>query len=504
VECLVEMEGITKEFGGVKALDQVSFQLYSGEVHVLLGENGAGKSTLMKILSGVYEPTSGIIRVSGREFTRLTPRQSAEQRISIIYQELSLIDELSIAENLFIGKLPTRKRWGFPMVDFAAMQKKAAELLDKVGLNRSPKELVKQLSISEKQQVEIAKALAADARIIIMDEPTSSLTPEETRKLFAIIRQLKSEGAGIIYISHKLKELKEIGDRVTVLKDGKYVGTRHISEVTTDDLVFMMVGRELKEKYTQSQQASRKNQEVILKVENLTRKDRKVRNVSFELYKGEILGFTGLIGSGRTELMNAIYGSDPIETGRIWLFGQEVRIRNPYHAVKLGIGLLTENRREAGIFQNFEIWKNVSVAKLLKEAGLNGTWGLVNKKMEQAVTREQKSLLNIKFHSHDQNITELSGGNQQKVLVGKWLAADSRLLIFDEPTKGIDVGAKSEIYRILRRLADEGKGVLVVSSELPELLAICDRIIVFREGEITAVLTSEDATEEKIMLAATS
>jgi len=498
------MEGITKEFGGVKALDQVSFQLYSGEVHVLLGENGAGKSTLMKILSGVYEPTSGIIRVSGREFTRLTPRQSAEQRISIIYQELSLIDELSIAENLFIGKLPTRKRWGFPMVDFAAMQKKAAELLDKVGLNRSPKELVKQLSISEKQQVEIAKALAADARIIIMDEPTSSLTPEETRKLFAIIRQLKSEGAGIIYISHKLKELKEIGDRVTVLKDGKYVGTRHISEVTTDDLVFMMVGRELKEKYTQSQQASRKNQEVILKVENLTRKDRKVRNVSFELYKGEILGFAGLIGSGRTELMNAIYGSDPIETGRIWLFGQEVRIRNPYHAVKLGIGLLTENRREAGIFQNFEIWKNVSVAKLLKEAGLNGTWGLVNKKMEQAVTREQKSLLNIKFHSHDQNITELSGGNQQKVLVGKWLAADSRLLIFDEPTKGIDVGAKSEIYRILRRLADEGKGVLVVSSELPELLAICDRIIVFREGEITAVLTSEDATEEKIMLAATS
>jgi len=498
------MEGITKEFGGVKALDQVSFQLYSGEVHVLLGENGAGKSTLMKILSGVYEPTSGIIRVSGREFTRLTPRQSAEQRISIIYQELSLIDELSIAENLFIGKLPTRKRWGFPMVDFAAMQKKAAELLDKVGLNRSPKELVKQLSISEKQQVEIAKALAADARIIIMDEPTSSLTPEETRKLFAIIRQLKSEGAGIIYISHKLKELKEIGDRVTVLKDGKYVGTRHISEVTTDDLVFMMVGRELKEKYTQSQQASRKNQEVILKVENLTRKDRKVRNVSFELYKGEILGFAGLIGSGRTELMNAIYGSDPIETGRIWLFGQEVRIRNPYHAVKLGIGLLTENRREAGIFQNFEIWKNVSVAKLLKEAGLNGTWGLVNKKMEQAVTREQKSLLNIKFHSHDQNITELSGGNQQKVLVGKWLAADSRLLIFDEPTKGIDVGAKSEIYRILRRLVDEGKGVLVVSSELPELLAICDRIIVFREGEITAVLTSEDATEEKIMLAATS
>lgn len=498
------MEGITKEFGGVKALDQVSFQLYSGEVHVLLGENGAGKSTLMKILSGVYEPTSGIIRVSGREFTRLTPRQSAEQRISIIYQELSLIDELSIAENLFIGKLPTRKRWGFPMVDFAAMQKKAVELLDKVGLNRSPKELVKQLSISEKQQAEIAKALAADARIIIMDEPTSSLTPEETRKLFAIIRQLKSEGAGIIYISHKLKELKEIGDRVTVLKDGKYVGTRHISEVTTDDLVFMMVGRELKEKYTQSQQASRKNQEVILKVENLTRKDRKVRNVSFELYKGEILGFAGLIGLGRTELMNAIYGSDPIETGRIWLFGQEVRIRNPYHAVKLGIGLLTENRREAGIFQNFEIWKNVSVAKLLKEAGLNGTWGLVNKKMEQAVTREQKSLLNIKFHSHDQNITELSGGNQQKVLVGKWLAADSRLLIFDEPTKGIDVGAKSEIYRILRRLADEGKGVLVVSSELPELLAICDRIIVFREGEITAVLTSEDATEEKIMLAATS
>lgn len=504
MNCLVEMEGISKEFGGVKALDQVSFQLYAGEVHVLLGENGAGKSTLMKILSGVYEPTSGKIRLNGQEFTKLTPKQSVEQKISIIYQELSLIDELSIAENLFIGKLLTKKRFGFKVVDFASMQKSAAELLEKVGLKRSPKELVKRLSISEKQQVEIAKALASDAKIIIMDEPTSSLTQEETSKLFAIIRQLKKEGVGIVYISHKLKELKEIGDRITVLKDGKYVGTRNIAEVTTDDLVVMMVGRELKDKYTSSLQTSRGDQEVIFKVENLTRKDHKVRNVSFELFKGEILGFAGLIGSGRTELMNAIYGSDPIETGRIHLFGEEVKIKSPYQAVKLGIGLLTENRRETGIFHNFEIWKNVSLAKLLKEAKLNGTWGLVNKKMEQSVTQEQKSLLNIKFSSHEQYITELSGGNQQKVLVGKWLAANSRLIIFDEPTKGIDVGAKSEIYRIMKRLADEGKGVLVVSSELPELLAICDRIVVFKDGEMKAILTSEEATEEKIMFAATS
>lgn len=504
MDCLVEMNNISKQFSGVKALDNVSFQLFAGEVHVLLGENGAGKSTLMKILSGVYEPSDGRIILGTKEYARLTPKESAENKISIIYQELSLIDELSIAENIFVGKLPMTKKFGIPVVDFKTMEDTTRKQLGKVGLDKSPNELVKSLAISEKQQVEIAKALATDAKIIIMDEPTSSLTMEETKKLFAIIRQLKQEGVGIVYISHKLKELIEIGDRVTVLKDGKYVGTRLISEVTTDDLVTMMVGRELSAKYQNTSRDRTEKKEILLKVEGMTRKDRRVQNVSFELYKGEVLGFAGLIGSGRTELMNAIFGAESIESGRLVLFGEPVKIKNPYHAIKLGIGMVTENRRETGFLKNFEIWKNVSISKLIRDSSLEGAWGLVNKSNEKKWATEQQTALKIKCSSVEQNITELSGGNQQKVIVGKWLAANSRLIIFDEPTKGIDVGTKSEIYKIMRTLAEKGTGIMMVSSELPELLAVCDRIIVFKDGEIKATLNHEEATEEKIILAATS
>lgn len=504
MDILVDMRNISKEFAGVKALDQISFQLRAGEVHVLLGENGAGKSTLMKILSGVYAPSAGTIQLGDKTYTHLTPKESAENKISIIYQELSLIEELSIMENLFVGKLPSRKRFGFSVVDYRFMEEKARALLKKVGLQREPSELVEHLSISEKQLVEIAKALAADAKIIIMDEPTSSLTMEETNNLFAIIRQLKAEGAGIVYISHKMKELKEIGDRITVLKDGKYVGTRNIQEVTTDELVTMMVGRELKDKYLGGHRVSSDSADVLLKVEHLTRADRKVRDVSFELYRGEILGFAGLMGSGRTELMTALFGADKIESGRIVLFGEEVKIDSPYQAIKLGIGLVTENRRETGFINTFEIWTNISMAKLIKESRLGGLWGLVSQQEEKRLAREKQAELLIKCASVEQNIVELSGGNQQKVIIGKWLLADARLLIFDEPTKGIDVGAKSEIYKIMRRLAESGKGVIMVSSELPELLAVCDRIIVFKDGGIKTILSSEEATEETIMLAATS
>jgi D-allose transport system ATP-binding protein len=501
---LLEMKKITKKFPGVTALKDINFQLRPGEVHVLLGENGAGKSTLVKILSGVYEPTEGTIVINGKEYAKLTPKESIENKISIIYQEISLIDELSIGENIYVGKLPTKKLFNMTVVDYKQVEKNTRELLKKVGLNKEPSVLAKELSISEKQQVEIAKALSYDAKVIIMDEPTSSLTIEETNKLFEIIKQLKNEGVGIIYISHKLNEIKEIGDRVTVLKDGTYVGTRDVRDVEIEELVTMMVGRELKSKYMNAGHRQKGTKEVVFKVSNLTRADKRVRNVSFEVYKGEILGFAGLIGSGRTELMNAIFGADKIDSGEIHLFGEQLAIKSPYQAIKKGMALITENRRETGFFPNFEIWKNVSIELLIKESKLGGIWGLLNRSKERDYAKKQKDLLNIKCSSIDQNITELSGGNQQKVIVGKWLAAESKLIIFDEPTKGIDIGAKSEIYNIMRELSDNGKAVIMVSSELPELLAVCDRIAVFREGELRTILTSDEATEEKILLAATS
>lgn len=500
---IVEMKAITKRFSGVQALSGINFNVKPGEVHVLLGENGAGKSTLMKILCGVYSPTSGTITMNGNEYESLSPKQSVENGVSIIYQELSVINELSIAENIFVGKLPTKRMLNVvSAVDFKYMEERTKELLEKVGLKRSPTELVENLSISEKQLVEIAKSIAYDCKVLIMDEPTSSLTIEETKRLFVIIEQLKKEGVGIIYISHKLKELREIGDRITILKDGTYVGTRELRDIQSEEeLVAMMVGRELKSRYLAK--PSELGKEVIFEVQSLTRKDGKIRDISFELRKGEILGFAGLIGAGRTELMEALVGSEQIKTGSISLFGEKIILKTPYDAVKKGMALITENRRESGIFQNFEIWRNVSLSSLIKTSAAKGLWGLLNRKHERNVAEVQKESLRVKAATIDQNITELSGGNQQKVIIGRWLAADSSLLIFDEPTKGIDVGAKSEIYLIMRELANQGKGVIVVSSELPELLSVCDRIIVMRDGEINGEFNNKDATEENIMLAAT-
>ena len=498
LEKLVEMRNITKKFSGVTALNDISFDIRRGEVHILLGENGAGKARLMKILSGAYQPTSGTIVLKGKEYDQLTPKDSYENGISIIYQELSVINELSVQENLFVGKLPTKKVLGLNIVDYGKMKEIATVLTKKVGLERDLNTFVEELSICEKQQLEIAKSLVSDADIIIMDEPTTSLTQEETDQLFKIIRQLKSEGKGIVYISHKLKELKEIGDRVTVLKDGTYVGTRNVSEVEVKDLVTMMVGREIKSRYPSNNPNLDKNK-IIFEAKNITRKDERVKNVSFKLHEGEIIGFAGLIGSGRSELMNAVFGADPIKTGSISLFGKEMKPKNEYQSIKNGIAFVTENRRETGFFHNFDIKENISILPFIKNSKLRGTWGLVNNKMEKKYAAEEKSKLNIKCSSVNQNITELSGGNQQKVILGKWMAAESELIIFDEPTKGIDIGSKSEIYTLMRKLSDEGKGVLMVSSELPELLAVCDRIAVFKDGNIAEILTSEEATEEKIM-----
>ncbi len=502
MDTLVKMNHITKRFPGVKALSDISFDIRPGEVHILLGENGAGKSTLMKILSGAYEPDEGTISIHDKEYNRLTPKLSAESGISIIYQELSVINELSIQENIFVGKMLKKKVAGVTVIDHEAMRKATRELLDSIDLNRKPSVLVGSLSISEKQMVEIAKAVAFNAQVIVMDEPTSSLTDDEVARLFKIIERLKAEGKGIVYISHKLKEIMQIGDRVTVLKDGTYVGTHDVKDITMDQLVTMMVGRELKDKYLGSGN-TRELGKVIFEVKNLTRRDGYVKNISFGLREGEVLGFSGLIGAGRSETMCAIFGADPISSGEIYLQGKRLRIKNPYDALKCGIGLVTENRRETGFFHNFSIKRNISIARQLKHTGAGGLWGLVDFKDEQKVAEEQRTAIQIKCASLEQGITQLSGGNQQKVILGKWMAADVRLIIFDEPTKGIDVGTKAEIYKLMRTLAENGIGVIVVSSELPELLSVCDRMIVMNEGKISAEFSAAEATEEKLVKAAT-
>ena len=503
METLVKMEGVTKVFPGVRALDNISFEIKAGEVHVLMGENGAGKSTLMKILSGVYQPTSGKITVKGKEFTHLTPKDSYECGISIIYQELSVINELSILENLFVGKLPTRRVGGIRVVDYKGMTGRAQEGLDKVGLKRRPSQLVEEISISEKQQCEIAKALISIADVIIMDEPTSSLTTSETAHLFDIIRQLKAEGKGIVYISHKMDEIKEIGDVITVLKDGTYVGTRNVKEITLDDVIKMMVGREIKGTYHNEEIEDFSKEPVIFEARNINRKDGKVRDVSFQVRKGEIVGFAGLVGAGRSELMNALFGAEPKLSGQVFIGGREVTIRSPYEAIKNGLAMVTENRRETGFLNNFSIKQNISIVPFLKTSRGNGLIGLLDNKAEEEYAAKQKTDMNIKCRDVEQNITELSGGNQQKVILGKWMAAESSVIIFDEPTKGIDVGSKSEIYVLMRRLASQGKGVIMVSSEMPELLSVCDTICVFRDGEIRMTYAVREATEEKILKSST-
>lgn len=504
MEKIIEATQIRKVFPGVVALDDISFDLKLGEVHVLIGENGAGKSTLIKILSGVYTPTSGTVTVDGKKYDKLNPTQALHLGISVIFQELSVVDKLSIAENLFVGKLPPKKLFGIiPVVDFKKIYAETKIALDKVGLkNISPTTLVSSLSISQKQQVEIAKALVANARVIIMDEPTSSLNQQEVEELFSVIRNLRNEGVGIIYISHKLRELPQIGNRITILKDGKTVSTCNIDEITPDEIVSRMVGREMMNTHY-NKDKSQITEEIIFEAKNIQRKDKKVKDVSFQLRKGEILGFSGLVGAGRTELMNAIFGSEKMASGEVVLNGKVIQGASPYHSLKNGLGMITENRRETGFMHNFEIWQNIAIPKALKYSKASGMWGLLNKKKEHSLAVSYSKDINVRCTSVNQMTTDLSGGNQQKVIIAKWLAAESELLIFDEPTRGIDVGAKNEIYRIMRELATGGKGILMISSELPELLSVCDRILVVNEGSITAEFSAEEATEEKIILAAT-
>ena len=498
---IVEMRNINKSFPGVKALSNISFSVKPGEVHVLLGENGAGKSTLMKVLSGVYHPDSGSIVLNGVEHSKLNPRLSREGGISIIYQELSVVNWLDIRENIFMGRMQSKKLGPVSTIDYAKLNQDTKKLLKQVNLDKyEPNKMASELSISEKQMLEIAKAISFDAKCIVMDEPTSSLTESEVKKLFEIIRDLKSKGIGIVFISHKLSEIKEIGDRISILKDGNYVGTWNVSDLSEEDMVRLMVGRELEKSY---QEGHGSFGEVVFEVKNLSRKDGKVQDFHMQVRKGEIVGLSGLVGAGRSEAMEAIFGAVPRTSGEILLEGKRLAIHTPYDALKNGIGLVTENRRETGFFQNFSNKRNISIASLLKKSKLGGVCGLIQEKNEKEMAEKAKQDLQIKWAGDAQLTKNLSGGNQQKVILGKWISAGVKVLIFDEPTKGIDVGTKSEIYKMMRRLAENGIIVIVVSSEMPELLAVCDRIMVMAEGKVRGEFDIAEATEEKLAMLAT-
>ena len=488
---LIELSGICKSFPGVRALDDVQFNLKAGEVHALLGENGAGKSTLMKIISGIYPRDSGSYRLEGNELTELTPKSAQKLGIAIIHQELNMCTDLTVAENMFLG----REAHFHGVIRQKEMNQQAKLVLDELKIDIDPTTVVKTLPVSKQQMVEIAKALSTNARILIMDEPTSALTEREIVELFRIIRELKQQGRAIVYISHRLEELKEITDRVSIFRDGRYVATRNFADTTLDEIIAMMIGREIKEKFphTRVDKGAR-----LLAVNNLC--SGIVKNVSFELFAGEIVGLSGLMGAGRTELVRAIFGADPIESGEIWLDGQSIAIHTPRDAICKGIVLGPEDRKKQGLCTELSIRENVSLANLNR---ICNRWGIVSSRIEKELTGKAVSNLRIKTPSVEQTAKNLSGGNQQKVVLGKWLVRDAKVVIFDEPTRGIDVASKVEIYNIMNELKAKGIGVLFVSSEMPEVMGMSDRILVMCNGRITGNLVSRETTQDEILRYAT-
>ncbi len=495
VEPLVLMEGIDKSFPGVHALVQAHFELLPGEVHALVGENGAGKSTLMKVLAGVNTKDAGRIVINGRVVEIANPRAAQQLGISMIFQELNLLNHLTVAQNIFIGREP-RGAVGF-VLNERVLNTKAAELLDQLHLNLNPRTRVADLTVAKQQMVEIAKALSTNSRVLIMDEPTAALTEAEIDDLFDIIRHLRVQGVGVVHISHRLEELKQISDRITVMRDGHYVDTLTTADAKIDDIIKLMVGRVIFEATPELPEYP--NEQIALEVRHLSR-GRMVKDVSFTLHKGEILGFSGLVGAGRTEVARVIFGADRLEKGDILINGKPVQIHSPADAVLHGIAYLSEDRKRYGLTLGLDIETNVVMASFHKFMTSLG-WILTGKTKQTALQYVDK--LAIKTPGIKRKTKNLSGGNQQKVVISKWLVADTDILIFDEPTRGIDVGAKSEIYKLLNDLAKQGKAIIMISSELPEILRMSHRIVVMCEGRITGELHSSDATQEKIMQYAT-
>jgi ribose transport system ATP-binding protein len=494
-ENVVRMVDIDKRFPGVHALKKCTFELNKGEIHALIGENGAGKSTLMKVLTGVHEKNGGTIYYKGEEVEIHSPKVAQELGISIIHQELNLMPDLTVAENIFIGR--EAKRFKGLFCDNSRQNKMAKDLLDNMHVKIEPTVKVEDLTVAQQQMIEIAKALSYNSEVLIMDEPTAALTESEIEELFRIIGELKSKGVAIVYISHRMEELKKICDRVTVMRDGEYVGIRKMNEVTIDEIITMMVGREIYEEVHDLEREQ--NKEVVLEVKGLN-SGKKVKDVSFQLRKGEILGFAGLMGAGRTEVARCLFGADKKDSGDIFVKGEKVRIQSPKDAVANGIGYLSEDRKRYGLVLGLDINTNIAMATMPR---FSNRFGFLREDKEALNACKYIDALAIKTPGGQQLVKNLSGGNQQKVVIGKWLTRNCDVLIFDEPTRGIDVGAKSEIYKLLNELADQGKSIIMISSELPEILRMSHRIMVMCEGKITGELLRNEASQERIMTCAT-
>jgi ribose transport system ATP-binding protein len=486
---LVQLVNISKQFPGVLAVNTVSLDIFPGEVHVVAGENGAGKSTLMKLLSQVERPTSGKVLLNGREVSFVNPQHAQRLGISMVYQEFALAPHLTVAQNIVLGRESTR----FGAINRHAEVEQARRLLQQVGLHIDPKRLVSTLSVAEQQMVEIAKALDIEAKLVIMDEPTATLTEREIAHLFAVIRRLAVQGIAVLYISHRLDEIFQIADRVTVMRDGKVVATLPRSDIDQQKLIRLMVGRDIHNLYPKPEL---KIGPVVLRVEGITRRGM-LHQCSFEVRAGEILGFAGLVGSGRTELARAVFGADPIDAGSIWLEGKRLSINSPASAIAAGIGYLTEDRKRNGLAMTLDIAQNITLTHLPTIA----SW--IDRGREERIALRARDRLRIRTPSVHRKVAVLSGGNQQKVIVARWLETQARVLFFDEPSRGIDVNAKAEIFEFIGTLASEGRAIVMISSYLPELLNMCDRLLVMHEGHIAGELQRSQFTEERVMALAT-
>ena len=491
---LLELHGVSKSFPGVKALEDMRLDLRAGEVLALVGENGAGKSTLMKLLSGVYAADAGEFFLNGEPYEPLSPKHAQELGISIIHQEFNLMPDLTVAQNIFIGREPRESRF---FLSERRLNAKARELIERLHLPLAPKQLVSNLTVAKQQMVEIGRALSYDAKLLIMDEPTAALNDAEVDVLHGLIRRFVRPDTGVIYISHRLDELRRVADRVTVIRDGRYVGTRDIEHTTMTEVISMMVGREIASEARPVGVES--GRDVVLEVSGISTKEL-LKDVSFDLRKGEILGFAGLMGAGRTEVARAVVGADRIDSGTLKLRGRRIRIGNPAEAAKHRIGYLSEDRKQFGLLLEQEVNANIGLSALQERFQ---AWGFVKDRAMRATSRKYVGTLRIKTPSVAQTTKNLSGGNQQKVVIAKWLVKDCDILIFDEPTRGIDVGAKEEIYRLLNELAGAGKSIIMISSELPEILRMSHRIVVMSEGRVTGMLDAADATQESVMHYAT-
>ena len=488
-ETILSFNNITKLFPGVRALDNVTMQFRKGEIHAIVGENGAGKSTLIKILAGAYQPTEGNIQVFGNTYSansHYTPHESLAMGISVIYQEFNLIPYLSVAENVFYGRETTKGG----LIDRKLMASETRRLCLEMGIELDPKTRVKDLSVAYQQIVEIVKSLSRDVKIVVMDEPTAPLTNKEIESLFGIVRKMKSKGVTVLYISHRLEEVFEICDRVSVMRDGKYITTKNTNEVGIKELIGFMIGRELSQDYPP---AAGRGADVVLAVKGLT--TNKIKDVSFELHKGEILGLGGLVGSGRSEAVRALFGADRLKNGEITVFGKKRRISSPTDAIRYNIGLLPEDRKRQGLVIGMQVKENITYGILR----VLSRFGLVSASAQKRICLELKDSLNIKTPKITQITRNLSGGNQQKVVLAKWLATKCDILIFDEPTRGIDVGTKQEIYNLMRELTKQGKSIIMISSEMPELIGMSDRIVIMHEGRVNGIIARESFSQEKIL-----